>query len=193
MRIFIVCLICCMPCLAAQVEIVVTGANGTALKDVLVIVQDLQAKDERELFRALTDNRGNIQPHTLAPGLYRAIAVLPYSHRETSVSEFLVHDAPVNLQLHMAEAQGLDNLPVSIGELTVHVLDANGQPAVGARVLVRDVEAHPGSEHWGTTNAQGSTTLELTLTPAVLLVVHRDRLYTFPADGYETQRTLRLK
>ena len=129
----------------------------------------------------------------LLPGVYRAIAVLPYSHRENSVSEFLVHDAPVNLQLHMAEAQGLDDLPVSIGELTVHVVGPNGQPAVGARVLVRDAEAHPDSEHWGTTNAQGSTTLELNLTPAVLLVVYRDQLYTFPADSYETQRTLRLK
>ena len=161
MRIFIVCLICCVPCLAAQVEIAVTGANGAALKDALVIVQDLQGKDDRELFRALTDVRGNIPPHTLAPGVYRAIAVFPYSHRENSVSEFLVRDAPVNLHLRMAESQGLDDLPVSIGQLTVHVISPNGQPAVGARVLVRDAEAHPGSEHWGTTNAQGSTTLEL--------------------------------
>ncbi len=193
MRIFIVCLICCVPCLAAQVEIAVTGANGAALKDALVIVQDLQGKDDRELFRALTDVRGNIPPHTLAPGVYRAIAVFPYSHRENSVSEFLVRDAPVNLHLRMAESQGLDDLPVSIGQLTVHVISPNGQPAVGARVLVCDAEAHPDSEHWGTTNAQGSTTLELNLTPAVLVVVYRDQLYTFPADSYETQRTLRLK
>ncbi len=187
------CLICCAPFLAAPVEIVVTAPNGTPLKDALVIVQDLQGKDDRGLFRGLTDDGGNILPHTLAPGLYRAIAVFPYSHWQTAVSEFLVSDKPVKIQLRMTETQGLDSLPVSIGQLTVHVLNANGQPAVGARVLVRDADAHPGSEHWGTTNAQGMTTLELTLNPAVLVVVYGDRLYTFPADGYETQRTLRLK
>ena len=63
------CLIGCAPCLAAQVEIAVAGSSGTPLKDALVIVQDLQAhgKDERELFRGLTDERGNITPHTLPP------------------------------------------------------------------------------------------------------------------------------
>ena len=74
-----------------------------------------------------------------------------------------MNDKPVKLQLRMTETQSLDNLPVSIGQLTVHVLNTNGQPAVGARVLVRDAEARPGSEHWGTTNLQGNTTLELTL------------------------------
>lgn len=186
------CVICCVPCLAAQVEIAVTGPNGTPLKGALVIVQDLQGK-QRELFRELTDNRGNILPHTLAPGLYRVIAVFPYSHWQTAVREFLASDKPVRLQLQMAEAQSYDATPVSIGQLTVHVLDPNGHPAVGARVLVRDAEAHPDSEHWGTTNAQGTATLELTLNPAVLVVVYRDRLYTFPADSYETQQTLRLK
>lgn len=194
-RVLMLCLIGCAPCLAAQVEIAVAGSSGTPLKDALVIVQDLQAhgKDERELFRGLTDERGNITPHTLPAGLYRAIAVFPYSHRQTTVSEFLVNDKPVKLQLRMTETQSLDNLPVSIGQLTVHVLNTNGQPAVGARVLVRDAEARPGSEHWGTTNPQGNTTLELTMDPAVLVVVYHDQLYTFPADSYETQQTLRLK
>jgi hypothetical protein len=62
----------------------------------------------------------------------------------------------------------------------------------GARVLVRDDEANPQSEHWGTTDAQGQTSLELTLNPAVFVVAYQDRVYTFPANAYDTERTLRL-
>jgi len=191
-RMLAACLVGSVSCAAAQFTVSVTDAGGTPLKDTLVIVQQLQQQDH-ELFRVLTDDRGNIPPHTLSPGLYRAIGTFPYSRWQTDVREFLVHDAAVKVQLRLAQQESLDVTAVSIGTLTVHVLDANGHPAVGARVLVRDAEAHPESEHWGTTNAQGTTTLELTLTPAVLIVVYHDQLYTFPTGGLETERTLRLK
>ncbi|HUI85464.1 MAG TPA: Ig-like domain-containing protein [Candidatus Binatia bacterium] len=188
----LLCLLCSLKAVAAEVQVVVIDGRGNGLNDALVIVQEL-GDHQREVFRALTDERGNISPHALEPGLYRAIATYPYSQRETTVREFLVRDQPVKVQLRMAAGQSIEDLPVSIGRLTVHVVDANGQPATGARVLVRDAEAHSGSEHWGTTNAQGTTTLELTMTPAVLVVVYRDHLYSFPASGLDTERTLRLK
>lgn len=191
-RILAVCLIGCVPCVAAQIAVTVTSSSGTPLKDALVIVQDLQHQD-RELFRALTDEHGSIPQHTLSPGLYRAIGTFPYSHWQSDVQEFLVHDEAVKVQLRLPQAESLDATAVSIGTLTIHVLDANGHPAAGARVLVRDAEANPESEHWGTTNAQGTTPLELTLNPAVLVVVYRDQLYLFPAGGFDTERTLRLK
>ncbi len=191
-RILAVCLIGCVPCVAAQVAIHVTDPGGKALQDALVIVQDLQHQD-RELFRMLSDAQGNIAPHTLSPGLYRAIGTYPYSHWQTDVREFLVRGDAVKVLLRLPEADNLDATAISTGTLTVHVLDADGKPAAGARVLVRDAEANPDSEHWGTTNAQGTTTLELSLTPAVLVVVYRDQLYTFPTGGLETERTLRLK
>jgi hypothetical protein len=191
-HILAVCLIGCVPCLAAQVAITVTDSKGVPLKSALVIVQDLQNQD-RELYRALSDEHGTVASHTLTPGLYRAISTYPYSHWQTDVREFLVAADPVKVQLRLAQAEGFDTTPISIGTLTVHVLDANGRPAAGARVLVRDADANPDSEHWGTTNAQGTTTLELTLTPAVLVVVYRDQLYTFPTAGLDTERTLRLK
>ncbi len=192
LRILAVCLMSCASCVAAQVTVTVTDPKGTPLKDALIIVQDLQGQ-HHELFRALTDEQGTIPPHTLNPGLYRAIGTYPYSHWETDVREFLVRDDPVKVQLRLSPAAGLDATAVSTGTLTVHVLDANGQPAAGARVLVRDAHADPDSEHWGTTNAQGTTTLALSLTPAVLVVVYRDQLYSFPASGFDTERTLRLK
>jgi hypothetical protein len=186
------CLMGSLPCVAAQVSVTAANPNGTPLKDALVIVQDLQHQDH-ELFRALTDEQGNIPVHTLSPGLYRAIGTYPYSHWQTDVREFLVNDTAVKVQLRLPQAESLDATTVSIGTLTVHVLDASGHPAAGARVLVRDADANPDSEHWGTTNAQGTTTLELSLTPAVLVVVYRDQLYAFPTGGLDTERTLRLK
>ena len=191
-RILVVCLIGCAPWVAAQVTIHVTDPGGKALKDALVIVQDLQHQDH-ELFRALSDAQGNVPPHALSPGLYRAIGTYPYSPWQTDVREFLVRGDAVKVQLRLLEADNLDSTAVSTGTLTVHVLDADGKPAAGARVLVRDAEANPDSEHWGTTNPQGATTLELSLTPAVLVVVYRDHLYTFPTSGLDTERTLRLK
>ena len=60
-------------------------------------------------------------------------------------------------------------------------------------MLVRDANATPQSEHWGTTDANGQTSLELTLEPSVLVVVYQNRVYTFPANAFDTERTLQLK
>lgn len=177
---------------AAEVSIAIKSEQGTPLKNALVIVQDLN-KGEHELFRVLTNDAGESAPHTLAPGLYRAIATYPYSNWQTSVREFLVHAERLTIDLRMSQALALDDLPVSIGQLTVHVLDVAGRPAAGARVLIRDADAHRYSERWGTTDAQGTTTLELTDTPSTLIVVYRDQIYAFPANAVETERTLRLK
>ena len=140
----------------------------------------------------LTDEHGNIPARTLATGLYRAIATYPYGHFQTSVREFLVGSDAMNLKMQMSAAENSASTTVSIGQLTVHVLDSRGNPAAGARVLIRDADATPESEHWGTTNAQGNATLELTIDPSVLVVVYGDRLFTFPADAFITERTLRL-
>ncbi len=188
----LVFLFCAAHCLAAEVQIAVTDNQGKALKNALVIVQDLDHQ-EREIFRVLTGDAGNIAPHSLTPGLYRAISTFPYSHFDTAVREFLVRNEPVKVELRMTAVEDLDDLPVSIGRLSVHVLDTNGQPAVGARVLLRDAYAHAYSEQWGTTDSQGTTTLTITGSPSNLVVVYRDRIYTFPANGVDTQRTLRLR
>ena len=190
--VLILWLLSCGTCAAAEVQVAVADAQGHPLKDALVIVQDLN-HGEHELFRALTADTGQIAPRSLQPGFYRAISTYPYAHWKTSVREFLVRDQPVKVRLQMESGESLDDLPVSIGRLTVHVLDAHGQPAAGARVLVRDAEAHAYSEHWGSTDAQGTTTLEMSDTPSTLLVVYRDQLSTFPTSGWETERTLRLK
>ncbi len=179
--------------MAAPLHVTVANTGGVPIKNALVILQQLEQPRDHELLRALTDERGNIPAQQLNAGLYRIIATYPYGQWQTGVREFLVRDQPVDLDLRLAEGDSLQAIPVSIGQLTVHVLDANGHPAAGAQVLVRDAQATPTSEHWGTTDAHGTTSLELTITPAMLVVVYHDHLYTFATEGVVTERTLRLK
>jgi protocatechuate 3,4-dioxygenase beta subunit len=182
----------CLPPLAAQVVVNVAGSDGKPVKNALVIVQDLNHQ-ERESYRVLTNADGNTPSHDLPPGVYRAIATYPYSRWRPQVREFVVANQPITVQLTLAEASGLDTLDVAIGQLSVHVVDAGGKPVRGARVLVRDANATPHSEHWGTTDANGQTSLELTLEPSVLVVVYQNRVYTFPANAFDTERTVQLK
>jgi hypothetical protein len=194
LRIFITltALLYCVPCSAVPVQVSITDSRGAPLKSAMIILQDL-THQERELTRVLTGEEGNADLPELSPGLYRVITTYPYSHWQTVVREFLVRDKAVRIELRMSEMQGYDDLPVSIGQLTLHVLGPNGAPVGAARVLVRDAYADPHSEHWGNTNAQGTVVLELTLKPAVILIVDRDQLYEFPTSGLETERTVRLK
>ena len=177
---------------ASQVTVKVADPQGTPVKSALVIVQDLRSKDH-EVFRELTGDNGALAPHALSPGLYRAIAVFPYGPWRTGVREFLVRNDPLTVELQLTPLEQPLDVPIAIGQLTLHVLDANGRPAVGARVLVRDNQADPGSEHWGVTDAQGNTTLVLSMDPAMLVVVYRDTLFTYPTDGFQRERTLQLK
>lgn len=183
----------CLPSLAAQVIVNVAGSDGKPVNNALVIVQDLDHQ-ERESYRVLTNAEGNTPAHELPAGVYRAIATYPYSRWRPQVREFVVTNQPITVQLTLTEASsGLDTLDVAIGRLSVHVEDAGGKPVRGARVLVRDANATSQSEHWGTTDANGQTSLELTLEPAVLVVVYQNRVYTFPANAFDTERTLQLK
>lgn len=220
-RISLVLVVCTSICLfvfsqtsTAQVNISVATTSGTPLRDALVIVQRLNVPGmpalpsnsqasaqtsesghlQQELFRALTDQRGSIAPHALSPGLYRAIATFPYGRWQTVVQEFLVADQTVEVRLRMPPtAEGEDDFPVAAGSLTVHVVAPDGRAVVGAHVLLRDRDAHPRSERWGTTDAQGVVKLEITANDAVLIVIYNSKLYSFSANTYDTEETLRLK
>ena len=190
--VFALLAMCSVPLLAAPVTIHVTGTNGAPLQGALVIVQSLHSNTEQELSRELTNDGGDISLSEVSPGLYRAIATDPYRSWRTEVEEFLVEDEPVAVTLRL-QRQGTDDPVVaSVGRLTVHVLDANGNPTAGARVLLRDAGAHPHAEHWGMTDAGGMVTLDVTENSSVLIVIYQGELYRFPANSYDTERTVRL-
>ena len=177
---------------ATPVTIHVTGTNDVSLKSALVIIQDLHHSGEQELSRELTNADGEVTLSNVEPGLYRAIATDPYRSWETEVEEFLVKEEPVTVTLRLARRGTDDPVVASVGRLTIHVFDASGNPAVGARVLLRDAEAYPHAERWGTTDAKGDVTLDVTANSSVLVIDYRGQLYKFPADSYDTERTVHL-
>src|SRR5208337_2561069 len=82
------------------VKVKVEDSSGAAVKDELVIVQDLDSR-EHEILRALTDPDGNAPTLQLPSGLYRVIATAPYGLWLTSVREFLVSQAPTEVILRV--------------------------------------------------------------------------------------------
>ncbi len=180
------------PAFATPVRVHVTGPSGSPLKGALVIIQDLHGDTEREFSRELTDAAGDISLDNVEPGLYRAIATDPYRSWKTEVEEFLVKDQPATVNLALARQITDDPVVAAVGKLTVHVLTSTGTPAAGARVLLRDAEAHPHEEHWGTTDAKGDVSLDVTQNSSVLVIDYGGRLHKFPANSYDTERTVHL-
>ncbi len=181
------------PLFAVPVSIHVVGSNGEPLAGALIIVQHLQNTAEHEVSRELTNAQGQAELKDLQPGLYRAIATDPYRSWRTEVREFLVKDQPVTIDLQLTHEATDDPDVAVVGRLTVHVLDASGEPAQDAEVLLRDAEAHPDSEYWGTTNASGRVSLDVTANSSVLVVIYDGRLYRFPANSVDTERMVRLR
>jgi hypothetical protein len=183
---------CSASAFAAPVTIHVAGTDGASIKGALVIVQNLRSNTEQELSRGLTGEGGNVTLDNMEPGLYRAIASDSYRSWKTEVEEFLVKSQPVTVTLRLERQVTDDPVVATVGRLTVHVLDSAGNAAVGARVLLRDAEAHPHAEHWGTADAQGTVTLDVSASSSVLVIVYNGQLYKFPANSYDTERTIHL-
>ncbi len=191
----ILCLLpLCPAASAVPVSIRVSESSGAPLKDALVILQSLDPDlHEHEISRVLTTSDGTVAGLALNPGLYRAIATYPYGPWRVAVREFLVKAEPVAIDLRMANRGTDDAMIIGTGRLLLHVLDAGGKPVEGADVLLRDAEARPSYERWGKTNAQGTVSLEVTAEADTLVVIFHSQLYTFPANSYDTERTVRLQ
>ncbi len=157
----------------------VEDASGARLKDELVIVQDLNAR-EREVLRALTDQNGNVPVPDLKPGLYRAIATSPYGLWETEIREFLVEEGSpleVVLKVRPMPTHGYgDIVTVGAPQSELRVLGSTGLPVSRAAVLVRDRNATPYLERWYQTDAKGLAKIELTSSPTIVVVVYQNKL-----------------
>jgi hypothetical protein len=144
---------------ATQVNLVVEDSAGIALKDELVIVQELHNR-EHEVLRVLTDGTGKIPTIDLHPGLYRVIATAPYGLWETEVQEFMVGEKPMRLALHvrpMPTHGNGDIVTLGTKKKKMRVLKPDGRAASGAEVYVRDRNATLHLERRYKTNAAGET------------------------------------
>jgi uncharacterized surface anchored protein len=180
---------------STQVDLVVQDSSGVALKDELVIVQDLHDK-EHEVLRALTDKDGRIPTLDLQPGLYRAIATAPYGLWQTEVREFLVAEKPERLALMVRPmpTQGYgDIVTVGTKRKKLKILKTDGQAASGAEIHVRDRDATLHLERWYKTNTQGETEIEIVSEPTVVVIVFGDSVTTREITDKDGELTLRLQ
>jgi hypothetical protein len=172
----ILMLLVCSKAGASPVHLRVTDQTGAAFPDVLVIVKSLAGKGE--IFRALTDQAGGAPERDLTAGLYRAIATCPYGICETKVTEFLVGDAPLELELKVDVSRTRGNVAIvgPSNRLKLEVLDAQGRPAIAAAVLVRDSNAE--FEQWYKTNGEGEADVEPRGTMITFVVPYNRTLTT---------------
>jgi hypothetical protein len=154
-------------------NISVVDASGVPLKDVLVVVQNLNDR-EREICRSLTDEQGRACGAAFSPGLYRAIATTPYGLWNTTAVEFLASRSVSKITLTMSPkgTHGYgDVVTIGLAKCDLQVLQSDGRPAVGAVVLVRDREVTLFLERSYRTDAAGAARIELVGTPTVVVVV----------------------
>src|ERR1035441_7121891 len=98
MRSAILLLLCCQLASAVSVKFRVVDEGGSPVKDVLVIVNNLESHGA-EVLRVLTNDRGEAGFLELQPGLYRMIATAPYGLWQTRIKEFLVKSGPLEVVL----------------------------------------------------------------------------------------------
>jgi hypothetical protein len=117
----------CSEASAAPLRLRVMDQTGAAFQNVLVIVKSLAGKGE--IFRALTDQAGGVPERNLPAGLYRAIATCPYGICETKVSEFLVGDTPVELEVKAGVSPTRGNVAMvgPSNRTRIQILDQTGQ------------------------------------------------------------------
>lgn len=164
----------CSEASAAPLRLRVMDQTGAAFPNVLVIVKSLAGKGE--IFRALTDQAGGVPERDLPAGLYRAIATCPYGICETKISEFLVGDTPVELEVKVDVSPTRGNVAMvgPSNQTRIQILDQQGRPAPSAEVLVRDSNAE--YEQWYKTNGEGETDVEPRGTTITFAVVYKGTL-----------------
>jgi hypothetical protein len=184
----VLALLACSQANAVPVRLRILDQTGAPFPDVLVIVKSLAGKGE--IFRGLTDQAGSVPERDLVAGLYRAIATCPYGTCETKVTEFLVGDAPVELELKVDVSPTRGNVAIvgPSNRLKLEVVDAQGKPAASAQVLVRDSNAE--YEQWYKTDSEGEVEVEPRGTKTTFVVVY-NRTLTTETIGSEAIQKLR--
>ena len=159
---------------ATSVRIKMLEISGGILPDGLVIVESLDRRGE--FVGSLSDEAGTVPTLNLTPGLYRVIGTCPYGVCAASVSEFLVGDQPIELELKLRIMPHGDGMVLGLQRITVHIVDKQDQEVPSARVIVRDWEAH--EEEWYETNSSGDANVALPREGLVTIIVIQNRKVT---------------
>jgi hypothetical protein len=194
MRSVVVFFLFCHLATATPVMFRIVDETGEPVKNVLLIVQNLD-KHEAELLRALSDVEGNVGGRELQPGFYRSLATTPYGLWRTTVREFMVKSAPLEvvLRLKPMPTHGYGDITI-VGTtwLDLQVLRPDGQAASNTELLVRDRDATLYTERWYKTDAQGRIKIEMVSDPLVLVVLYQDAVMTTELSRQSTPKVLKF-
>jgi hypothetical protein len=180
MRSVIMLFLFCQLAFATPVKFRIVDETGESVKGVLVVVQNLD-NHEAELLRALSDTKGNVDGHELRPGVYRLIATTPYGLWRTTIKEFIVKSASLELVIRLkpVPTHGYgDTVVVGTSWVDLQILRADGQAAADAKLLVRDKDATLYTERWYKADAQGRIKIEMISVPLVLVILYQDSIMT---------------
>lgn len=163
---------------SVPLRIHVQDGGWEALKDQLVIVQPLE--NYGEIFRALTDENGNIAPRDLNSGFYRVIVTNPYGLWETRIQEFAITSEPETLVLTVEPmpTHGFgDRVPIRSEPprtLTVQFVDEGGKPVPDVQFLVRNEDLDFAA--WYISDGKGMKKVELPDEPITLVALWKGSL-----------------
>jgi hypothetical protein len=177
-----------------SVTIKIEDGTGDAVKDQLVIVQDLNDR-EHELLRTLSDKQGYVPHLELPAGLYRVIATAPYGIWETTVLEFLVQQKATEVLVRVSPkaTHGFgDIIPTNTIKAKLKVIGKAGHPASGIKVMVRDREATLHLERWYKTDSGGLAEIDL-VSESTVVVIWGDTLQTTELPMTEKTAVIYLK
>jgi hypothetical protein len=194
MRSIMMLLLFCQLATAEAVKVRVVDESDAPIKDVLVIIQNL-SKHEAELLRVLSDADGYVGRGELQPGLYRLIATIPYGLWRTTIKEFMVKSAPLELvlRLKVMPTHGYgDIVVVGTTWVDLQVLRPDGRPASDAELLVRDRDATLYTERWYKADAQGRIRIEMVSDPLMLVVLCQDAIMTTEISRSNAPKVLKF-
>jgi hypothetical protein len=195
MRSAILLLLCCQLASAVSVKFRVVDEGGSPVKDVLVIVDNLESH-EAEVLRVLTNDRGEAGVLWLQPGLYRMIATAPYGLWQTRIKEFLVKSGPLEvvLPVKVMPTHGYgDIIVVGAPTLELQIVQSDGHPASFAQVLMRDKVATLHTEKWYKADSEGRVKAEMMADePVVAVILYQDAIMTTELPSHATGTVIRF-
>jgi hypothetical protein len=160
------------PSSCATVTIRATDSVGAEnISKVLTIIRSLDGKGE--ITRGLTNDSGTFSALNIGPGLYEVISLYPYGYWRPNVTEFVVDEKNVFLQIRL-NGGVIDKVALAEREVIVRVVDDKGTPLPKAKVLGRDLGAL--YVRFSSTDEQGRATITIPCEDSQIVVIYQGQV-----------------
>ncbi len=162
------------PSWSLTVTIRVTDSSGAERLDkILIIVRSLEGKGE--ITRGLTTVDGEFSVATMAPGLYQAISLYPYGYWHSAVREFVVTNKDTLVEFRL-KGSVVDQVEIPERQVSVRVIDRDGNAVHGAQIVARDVLAK--FMKFSKTDEQGRAKLSIPCGDSQISIIYNNKVAT---------------